>query len=60
MSFAMCLGGEAVIFLFVLLFIGLLVFVALVGACIWLAALATIALAKWAAARHNRLAAERG
>jgi hypothetical protein len=53
MSFAMCLGGEVVI----IAIVGLILLVALVGVCLGLAVLATIGLAKWAAARHNRMAA---
>ena len=51
MSFAMCMGGEIVIFALVLL-------VVLGGACLAAAVFATVGLAKWAAARHlRRLAA---
>ena len=53
MSFAMCLGGEVII----IAIVALILLVALVGLCLGLAVLATIGLAKWAAARHNRLAA---
>jgi len=51
MSFAVCLGGEV----FIIFIIALILLVALVGLCLWLAVLATIGLAKWAAARHNRM-----
>ena len=53
MSFAMCVGGE----IFIIAFIALILLVVLGGVCLGLAVLATIGLAKWAAARHNRLAA---
>jgi hypothetical protein len=57
MSFAVCLGGEIIIFAAV----ALVLLVVLAGACLWLAALATMGLAKWAAARHlKRLAADAG
>ena len=50
MSFAMCLGGEIILaFLVVLLAAG--------GACLALAVFATVGLARWAAARHNRIVA---
>ena len=55
MSFAMLCGPDGGILIIALF--GLLLMVALVGACIWTAIYVTIALAKWAAARHNRLAA---
>ncbi|HWS90918.1 MAG TPA: hypothetical protein VN282_28365 [Pyrinomonadaceae bacterium] len=50
MSFAMCMGGEMLIAILVF-------FVAVGGACLALAIFATVGLARWAAARHNRLAA---
>ncbi|HEX8150984.1 MAG TPA: hypothetical protein VF591_27620 [Pyrinomonadaceae bacterium] len=54
MFFAMCLGGEVII----IAIIALILLVVLAGICLWLAVLATIGLAKWAAARHlKRLAA---
>jgi hypothetical protein len=56
MSFAMCLGGEVII----IAIVGLLLLVALGGICLGSAVLATVSLAKWAAARHNRLAANEG
>ena len=55
MSFAMLCGPDGGILIIGLLFLALAL--ALVGACIWAAIYVTIALAKWAAARHNRLAA---
>jgi hypothetical protein len=55
MLFAMLCGPDGGFILLGLLF--LLLLVALVGACLAAAILATIGLAKWAAARHNRLAA---
>ena len=58
MSFAMLCGPDGGIFIVVLLFFALAA--ALVSACIAAAVYATIALAKWAAARHNRLAARAG
>ena len=48
MFFAMCLGGEFII----IVIIALISLVVLGGICLWLAVLATIGLAKWAAARH--------
>jgi len=57
MFFAMCLGGEAII----IVIIALILLVVLGGLCLGLAVLATIGLAKWAAARHlKRLAANAG
>ena len=57
MFFAICLGGEAII----IVFIALILLVVLGGVCVGLAVLATISLAKWAAARHlKRLAADAG
>ena len=53
MSFAMCMGGEMVIAALVLL-------VAVGGACLTAAIFATVGLAKWAAARQKRLAANAG
>jgi hypothetical protein len=55
MSFAMLCGPDAGFIFIGLLF--LLVVAAFVGACLAAAIVATISLAKWAAARHNRLAA---
>jgi hypothetical protein len=55
MSFAMLCGPDGGLILIGLLF--LLLVVALVGACLAAAIFATIGLAKWTAARHNRLAA---
>ena len=50
MSFAMCMGDE--------MFIAILALFQMVGgACLALAIFATIELAKWAAARQKRLAA---
>jgi hypothetical protein len=58
MSFAMlCPGGPEI---FLLIPIVLLLLAALGGACVAAAIFATIGLAKWAAARHNRLAANKG
>ena len=54
MFFAMCPDGG--IFVFALL--ALLLLVVTVGACLAAAVLATISLAKWAAARHKRLAVD--
>ena len=57
MFFAMCLGAEAII----IVIVALILLVVLVGVGLWLAVLATIGLAKWAAARHlKRLAAGAG
>ena len=57
MSFAMlCPGGPEI---FLVIPIVLVLLVALVGACVAAAIYATIGLAKWAASRHNRLAADR-
>ena len=54
MFFALCLGGEA----FIIVIIALILLVMLGGVCLGSAVLATIGLAKWAAARHlRRLAA---
>ena len=53
MSFALCLGPEALIIMLVLLVLAGLVCAAGVAAAIY----ATIGLAKLAAARHNRLVA---
>ena len=58
MSFAMLCGPDGGFILIGLLL--LLLSVAVVGACLAVAIFATISLAKWAAARHNRLAANRG
>ena len=58
MSFAMLCGPDGGIIIFGLLFLALAG--AIVGACIAAAIYATIGLAKWAAARHNRLAANGG
>ena len=55
MSFAMLCGPDGGIIIIGLLFLALAV--VFVGACIAAAIFATIGLAKWAAARHNRLAA---
>lgn len=55
MSFAILCGPDGGFILIGLLF--LLLGVALIGGCLAAAILATIGLAKWAAARHNRLAA---
>jgi hypothetical protein len=55
MSFAMLCGPDGGIIIFGLLFLALAV--VFVGACVAAAIFATIGLAKWAAARHNRLAA---
>ena len=55
MSFAMLCGPDGGFII-----IGLLLLVTVGGACLAAAIFATIALAKWAAARHNRLAANRG
>ena len=58
MSFAMlCPGGGEI---FLLIPIALVLLVTLVGACLGVAIFATVGLAKWAAARHNRLAANKG
>ena len=51
MSFAMCLGGEVIIFAIV----ALVLLVVVVGVCLGSAVLLTVGLAKWAAARHNRM-----
>ena len=53
MSFAICMGVEAI----VIVFFALVLLVVLGGACLAAAIFATVGLAKWAAARHNRLAA---
>jgi hypothetical protein len=50
MSFAMCMGDE-------ILFAARVFLVSFGGACLAGAIFATAGLAKWAAARHNRLAA---
>jgi hypothetical protein len=55
MSFAMLCGPDGGFILIGLIL--LILVVALVGACLAAAIFATIGLAKWAAARHNRLAA---
>ena len=51
MSFALC-GPDGI-----LVIIALLAVVVVPGVCLAAAIFGTIALAKWAAARHNRLAA---
>ncbi len=53
MFFAICLGPEAII----IFIIALMLLVVLACACLAAAVYTTIGLAKWAAARHNRLAA---
>ena len=53
MFFAFCPDGG----IFVIAFLEFLFLVVLGGVCLTLAIFATIGLAKWAAARHNRLAA---
>jgi hypothetical protein len=58
MSFAMLCPGGAEIFLLIPLAVVLLT--ALGGACVAAAIFVTVRLAKWAAARHNRMAATRG
>ena len=55
MSFAMWCGPDGGFILIGLIL--LILVVALVGACLAVAIFATIGLAKWAAARHNRLVA---
>jgi hypothetical protein len=50
MSFAMCMGGE-------IFFAALALLVAAGGACLAAAVFATVGLARWAAARRMRLAA---
>ena len=50
MSIAMCMDDRMLIGILAL-------FLAIGGACLASAIFATIGLAKWAAARHNRLAA---
>ena len=55
MSLAMLCGPGGGFILFGLIF--LLVVAAFVGACLAAAIFATFGLAMWAAARHNRLAA---
>ena len=55
MSFAMLCGPDGGFILIGLIL--LILAVAVVGACLAIAIFATIGLAKWAAARHNRLAA---
>jgi hypothetical protein len=54
MLFALCGpdGGFIILALLMLLVLG--------GACLAAAIFVTVALAKWAAARHNRLAANEG
>jgi hypothetical protein len=55
MSFALICVPDGLFFLITLLFF--LFMVVFAGACITVAIYATMGLAKWAAARHNRLAA---
>jgi hypothetical protein len=57
MSFAMlCPGGPEI---FLVIPIAIVLLSALAGSCVAAAVYATMGLAKWAAARHNRLAASR-